>query len=246
MITLFFIGIAFFVAIGLILYASYSNFLVVRKHNQKQSFAHALPPNTEVVFEVGGRRFYRYINELEIPVQRALCASDFYTELEQKVEKDYLEVLFEAVLECINANKITDVVILVKEAKSRLTHITHLGLMYKLASVVYIEEGENPETFDIVFAEKKIAFWQEHAKDVDAFFLQMPIGAYIPYLQELGQSLQSYSQMQAMDIKQTYEHLSQAISGTKSESALKEKLQKLIEQNDLLANFVNEPSTNTL
>lgn len=205
-----------------------------------------LPTNTEVVFEVGGKRFYRYINELDIPVQRALSASDFYTELEQKIDKEYLSVLFDTLSECVNAGKVGEIAVLTRYAQERLTHITHLGLMYKLASVMYIQEDENPETFDIIFAQKKIAFWQAHTKDLDAFFLQMPIGAYIPYLREYEQNLATYSKMQVSEIAHIYEYHSQALSGLKSESVLRERLQKLILENEQLASFVDALSINTL
>jgi hypothetical protein len=205
-----------------------------------------LPPNTEVVFEVEGKRFYRYINELEMPAQRALSASDFYTELEQKIEKEYLSVLFDTINDCVNAGKVSEIAVLTRYAQERLNHITHLGLMYKLASVMYIGEDENPEVFDMIVAQKKIAFWQAHTKDLDAFFLQMPIGAYIPFLRAYEQNLATYSQMQASEIAQMYAYHSQALSGLKSESALREKLQKLILENEQLASFVDALSINTL
>lgn len=213
-----------------------------RKNAQKLP---ALPPNTEVVFEIGGKRFYRYVNELDMPAQRALSASDFYTELEQKIEKEYLSVLFDTINECVNSGKISEIAVLTRYAQERLNHITHLGLMYKLASVMYIAEDENPEVFDIVFAEKKIAFWKEHTKDLDAFFFQMPIGACIPFLQDYEQNLQSYSKIQLSELAQMYEYHSQVLYGLKSGSALREKLQKLILENEQLASFVDALSINT-
>lgn len=198
-----------------------------------------IPLGCEFAFEVGGKKYYKYSNELNIPVERALSAMDIYAELENKISNDYLRTLFGTITELCNTGKLVQIANLVNFANERLNDITHLDLMYKLASVIYIEIGEDYKVYDMAFNEKKIAFWKQHRKEVDTFFLPMPIGQWLPYLQSLETTLKDYSQMQAEEWERIFNYHTQLLSEVNDKSEWLNTLNLLKQKNSQLKNFLN-------
>lgn len=198
-----------------------------------------IPLGCEFTFEVGGKKYYKYVNELNIPVERALSAMDIYAELENKISNDYLRTLFGTITELCNAGKLVQIANLVNFANERLNDITHLDLMYKLASVIYIEVGEDYKTYDMAFNEKKINFWKKNHKDVNTFFLPMPIGQWLPYLQSLETTLKDYSQMQSEEWERIYDYHTQLLSEVNAKSESLNTLNSLKQKNSQLKNFLN-------
>jgi hypothetical protein len=192
----------------------------------------------ELAFELGDKRFYHYKNDLNMPYSRVMAIVDFTREYDMRIDREHLEVLLASVLGLINTGNTTDIVRLVSEAQKRLGHITHLGLMYKIAACSYLEEGE-PEEFDLQIASKKIEFWQANQKDVDAFFLAMPIGVCIPFLNTYKESLASYSQMTMQELNEIYSVHSSILSSLPNAEELTKKLNSLVEQNSVLMQLVS-------
>lgn len=190
--------------------------------NQKNAF--------EFVFECEGVKYYKFANELNIPVDRAFSAMDIYNELELKVDSEYLNSYFEAIIKACNEGKLTDVVLLTQIAKRKTEHITNVDLLYKLASVLYFSEEENPEIYDYAIAKKKIESWKRQ-KDITAFFLQMPISDLIPSFNSSEMSLELYTLLQRKELLQGLEfHLSTLQSeGKESElvTSLKAQISEL-------------------
>lgn len=188
-------------------------------------------PDTEFAFEVGGKRFFSFKNDMAMPVERALSAQDIYNEIALGVDKEYLKTLFTTLAKFLDKGKLVDASSLLKMASGRLTHISNVQLMYKLASVLYIEEGEDPRRFDMAAAERKIEFWLENEKDIEAFFLKMPIGEFLPYLGKSDMSFLSYSQTQLEQVSQMLEHhmnlLSEESGVEEEKNTLKLQLQQI-------------------
>jgi len=177
---------------------------------------------------------------LHYPVERALSATDIYAELEAKMSREYLIALFEELENSLNEGKLTTAVQTLNFAKQRLTHVTHLGLMYKLASVLYIAEDEDPNRYSLSEGEAKIEFWKAN-KGVKAFFLNLPIGELIPFSDSSEMSLESYTkaQLEAWQREKSYQELTKDMSWTGGEkdkantllSVLEKELQSLKSMN---------------
>ena len=194
-------------------------------------------PDMEFVFEVSGKKFYQFIDQKNIPVERALSAMDVYNELDTRLDKEYLDLYFKTVLELLNKGKLVEAGNLTIMAQSRLEHITHIGIIYKLASVVYIEENEDPYRYSLALAEKKIEFWQENEKDINAFFLKMRIKELIPYLDTWNGDISHYSQLQGEELKRQFGYLTKILSSMVKRKDLDNILTSLKNKNSAILNL---------
>lgn len=182
--------------------------------------SHKTPaPQMQFAFVSGGKCYYKFTDEMKIPVARALSAQDVYTELNCKVDREYLQMFCKTVLEFCNKGKLTQVAIATNHLQSRLTHIAEIELIYKLASVVYIEENENPFDYDLAFAEQKIKHWKKH-EDVDSFFLNKAISEYMPYFNNSPMSIQEYYNAQKAEISHHLDTLLNTLSESNANSDL--------------------------
>lgn len=200
-----------------------------KKKEAKTQASAPIATGLEFLFECGGKRYYHYPDELLLPVERALTANDVYAELEMRIERNYLEVLLRDSLDLLNQGKIIEAGVLLKYAQQRLEHITHRDLLYKLASVLYIEENEDPRSYSLAYNENKIAHWKAHSQDIDAFFLEKPIGALIPYFATSEQDLKTYSQMQGESLRQMYAYHLRLLSHSSASEDSRATLQLLMQ-----------------
>lgn len=192
----------------------------------------------EFVFSVKGRNFYRYKDEKQLPAERALTVMQVYRELDMRVDREFLELHWKLVIELINQGDFAEVASLSKKALARLDYITDTGLLLKLASVIYIEENENPARFSLSVAEKKVEFWLDNEKEVDAFFLRLRINELIPFLNSLEVNIPEYSLAMTEEKSREYQYLSRLLSIVGEGSDLKTTLNTLISGNDRLKAFL--------
>jgi hypothetical protein len=162
----------------------------------------------EFAFESGGTKYYKHTSEANIPYKRALKVISIYNELDMKCTRNYLIKHTQAFKNILAKTpfKSTDLFELMKlnnQLSERLEFIYDTDLVYKLASVVYFDEKENPEDYDWSYCQKKIDKWKKD-KDINDFFLSMPISELVPFLKDFNMNFDSYSQIQ---LKQTQEHL---------------------------------------
>jgi len=109
-------------------------------------------------------------------------------------------------LVCKKPFKVIDLCVFIKTHQplaERLEFIYDTDLVYKLASVVYFDEKENPEDYDWTYNQKKIDKWKKD-KSINDFFLTMPIADLVPFLKDFNMNFDSYSQVQ---MEQTTQHL---------------------------------------
>jgi hypothetical protein len=62
---------------------------------------------------------------------------------------------------------------------------------YKLASVVFIELNEDPNSYNESYNRSKIESWKKN-ESVLSFFLQLPLMSLMPSLQQLGENIETY------------------------------------------------------
>lgn len=159
-------------------------------------------------FEVAGVKYFQFDSVLALPYMRGLAAVEIYTEMQMKVDLDYLKQHTEAFDKIIGENKLTvNSLVRLKQLndqiKERLQWAVDVDLCYKLASVVYFDKNEDPNKYDGAYNAKKIKRWKE-SEGVDAFFLRQPISNLIPFLQESGMNVKNYSDQQQ---KEKQKHL---------------------------------------
>jgi len=193
---------------------------------------------TAFAFACGGKRYYTWANEMDLPVERALAAKDVYSELEQGISSKYLEDLFQTCEKLLDKGKLVQTSQLIGLAKARVGHISNALLLYKLASVLYLEEGENPYSYDLLLEEKKIENWIKN-KDVESFFLQEPIKKYIPSFDSLAMSIKTYFKAQGESISQALQFHLSLLEEMPASEALKKSIKQQLEQTKLLTQLAD-------
>ncbi len=163
-------------------------------------------------FELNGIKYYEAENVFNTPCIRALSAIKYYEEMRMKCNFEYLQAWTDAhenvVKEAIEALTVTkgnrlnlkevgEKLDLIKQRNARLKERLALALdvelVYKLASVVYFDGTENPNTFEPTYGAKKIELWKKSEKMED-FFLRQPIKKLVPFLDGQEANIQAYSE----------------------------------------------------
>jgi len=195
-----------------------------------------MPKNAiEFVFECEDIRYYKFANELNMPIDRAMSATDIYAEMELKVDSQFILSHCKAVNEALNKGKLTEVALLNQVLERKTSQITNIDLMYKLASVLYFSESENPHVYDYAVAKKKMESWKRQ-KEVHAFFLQMPIKDFLPSFNTSEMNLELYTLLQRKDSLMALEFHLNTLSENDIESEHKKNLlSQILELKNLIA-----------
>lgn len=149
-------------------------------------------------FQIGTIKYYEPEDLMNLPYQRALACIDAFNQLKLGIFPEDIEYVCEQVDKIYEKPRVgVSDLIRVKHYLNRIrerqkTQFRHPELMYKLASIVFIDETESPKTYDAVYAQKKIEYWKQH-KSVTDFFLQIPIQRLIPFLVASEENLKYYS-----------------------------------------------------
>ncbi len=200
----------------------------------------------EPVFELAGKTFYRFTDINNQPAGRTLATLPLYIQLKTNCDEGYLTAFvagMETVLNDPSSISIEKLIGLKNQIKDRLQWSFTPDLVYKYASVVYFDEQENPETYDEVYAEKKIAFWKEHMS-MESFFLTEPITMLIPALNVVKSSFQNYSTVVLKAQSLQLQHLSDLLSTSKISSEEQTKLSSVITTLKRRYSLDNYPLTN--
>ena len=142
----------------------------------------------DFAFECGGKKYYQFVDKNNMPSLRGLEAMTFYQEMQNGVTNSYLKHHMERMNEVLSNPKsinIAEVIKLNYWLGERLKFAISKDVIYNVASVAFIEEGENPTTYDHAFNKRKIENWKKHG--ADGFFLQQPLRTLIPFLREYGE-----------------------------------------------------------
>jgi len=147
----------------------------------------------EFAFECGGKKYYQFTDKNNMPALRGLEAMTFYHEMQNGVTNKYLKSHMARMNEVLSNNKsvnLGEVYKLHYWLEERLKYAISKDIIYNVASVAFVEEGENPATYDHVFNKKKIQNWKENG--ANGFFLLQPLRTLIPFLQTYGEASLMY------------------------------------------------------
>lgn len=172
--------------------------------------------------------YFMFVNEQNMPAERAFAAMDVYEELNQRITREYLESYFEAILQATNKGDLVKVANLTTFAKQRLDHITNVEILYKLASVLYFTKEENCYRYDYEYNEKKIKGWKQ-SKDIDGFFLKTPISGFLPSFDGSDLNTQIYTLFQNKEMLKNMDHLLSILSESGKNSVTTTKLKSQME-----------------
>ena len=147
----------------------------------------------EFAFECGGKKYYQFTDKNNMPALRGLEAMTFYHEMQNGVTNKYLKSHMARMNEVLSNSKsvnLGEVYKLHYWLDERLKYAISKDIIYNVASVAFVEEGENPATYDHAFNKKKIQNWKENG--ANGFFLLQPLRTLIPFLQTYGEGSLMY------------------------------------------------------
>jgi len=180
-----------------------------------------LEPNHRIkeAFTSGGVTYYEFDDAFQLPPARYYGATTYYNELQAKVTREYLLTHIHAQEELLKGtqkgNTQTIDLIQIRQnlqwLKERTEFIFEPDIIFKIASVMYFDETEDPYKFDMKYANEKVKKWKE-SDDVLSFFLQTPLLKYIPYPDTSEADLRN--SMKVMDLvkAEQFSNLSQHLS----------------------------------
>lgn len=182
--------------------------------------------HVELAFELNGVAYWNFTDFFNSPSERGLESLTYYEEFQKRTtrqtyqdELDSEIILLRDIRLSLSGQqgrinlaaafeKLADLEKILKYREERLKFIIEPDLVWKLASVVYFDETENPNRYDMKYnIDTKIPFWKKHVKEED-FFLSMPIIQLIPHLEEYAPNLTTLSKVTRMMREVHLNHLS--------------------------------------
>jgi hypothetical protein len=135
-------------------------------------------------FQLGGTTYYMFDQTAEVPTGRMLAALAVYTEMEMKVDKEYLDLHTRAMEKLLSDPKKINIMYIAQlnlNLKERLELMPLPDFVYKLASVIFFDETESPYSYSFEYNKAKIEQWKKSGDTLD-FFLSRLSSELIPSL----------------------------------------------------------------
>lgn len=147
----------------------------------------------EYAFTCNGIEYFEFIDKNNLPYERGMEALTFYQEMQNGVTNDYLKAYNAKMNQLLSDPKkinLNEIIKLQSRFEERCNYIVSKDIIYKVASIAFVDKKEPLTRYDYKLNEKKIANWKENAGD--SFFLSMPIKKLIPFLQKSGDTSLMY------------------------------------------------------
>ena len=139
----------------------------------------------QFAFSCGGIDYFEFVDKNNLPYERGLEALTFYQEMQNGVTNDYIKNYNAAMSKLLSDPKkinLNEIIKLQAYFEQRCSYIISKEIVYKVASVAFVDKNEPLTRYDFKANEKKINNWKENAGD--SFFLSMPIKKLVPFLQQ--------------------------------------------------------------
>lgn len=163
-----------------------------------------------LAFTLAGKPYWNFTDVFKTPCLRGLQAITFYEELKKRTTPELYQeelqaeqILLRKVRMALSGETgkinlseafahIADWDKILKYRDERIRFIIEPDIVWKLASVVYFDESENPYRYDMKYnLEVKIPLWKEHVKEED-FFLSRPVEVLIPFIVDYKENLPTH------------------------------------------------------
>ena len=139
----------------------------------------------EFAFKCGDVDYFEFVDKNNLPYERGLEALTFYQEMQNGVTNDYIKAYNAKMNQLLSDPKkinLNEIIKLQMRFEERCNYIVSKEIIYKVASVAFVDKNEPLTRYDFKANEKKIKNWKENAGD--SFFLSMQIKKLIPFLQQ--------------------------------------------------------------
>lgn len=154
--------------------------------------------NATEAFRYKGKIYYHFSDSFKMPAGRAIAALAIYDELKMRCDAEYLKKHIRAVELILNPeNKRIDLsklALINNNLKERMNLAPFPDHIYKLASVTFFDEYENPYNYDFAYNEKKIKEWKRDPEML-YFFLKTQFSDLMPFSGLSKQSVDEYFQV---------------------------------------------------
>jgi hypothetical protein len=133
----------------------------------------------EEAFQAGGRTFYRFIDDHQIPVGRYKYIYAALKEVDLRMTLETLQKYVTEIKKILNGGEKKNAVSmeslwrLTLNMESRIKLAFEPASVERLAAVLFFDETEDLRTYDRKHGEDKVQFWRDN--NVLDFFLTMPI-----------------------------------------------------------------------
>lgn len=150
--------------------------------------------NVEFAFKAGGKKYYRFKEEVEIPAGRYTYVDAFLREHEMRMDVETLKGYIAAIRDEISGAKgdvnLTSATILLYKMEQRTNLAFTPDTVKRLASVVYFDANERLDGYDQEYGKKKIEAWE--ASGTLDFFFTTPMRELLGLQNTSPESLQNY------------------------------------------------------
>jgi hypothetical protein len=157
--------------------------------------------------------YYEFEDPNSLTAGRAFAALNYYKELSMGCTREFL--LVDTILRDSKKIDIIEVAKLNLQLKERLEMVIDSLTPYKVASVIYFDETEDPYSYDYSYGMKKIERWKK--ENISSFFLQTPVTNLIPSQLLSEENLENYMKVARELDKTQYQNILDAISHLSSE-----------------------------
>lgn len=181
-----------------------------------------------------GKDYYEFKDSFNIPYQRALIAVNYQEEYNMRMTREMLKEFIGAIEETLNANpiQITKIMELIQCMKDRLDWSFDTELIFKLASVLYFTDNENPAFYDVIYNSQKIKEWKQ--SNYLEFFFLLQSQSFLSSLQLLPIHILTYSKEALRRTILHYQKMLEVYSLKESENDTKKALQLKIVELELM------------
>jgi len=165
-------------------------------------------------FEVGGKQYFMFDNEMEVPTGRQMSALFIYGEMQMRCDRKYLVDHCNAMKKVLSNPKTIDLTTIMKlnnNLEERVGLMILPEFIYKLASVTFFDKTESPYNYDYAYNAKKIEKWKAAGGTLD-FFLKTPLKDLIPSLKLPESNADHYFQVAGQGDKLNQDDLQQVLS----------------------------------
>lgn len=181
-------------------------------------------------FTIGETNYYKYDDIFSMGSVRAMSAWQVYDEMSMRLDYETMKKYLDAFRLMINSGKVDmyEMVRLHNNLEERINWAYALpDMMYKLASVVYIDENENPLRYDSGYNTNKINAFKSIGNEHDFFFTK-PLRSLLPQYDISKSDLKNYWKEKQKILDEQTERL---ISILESEPNLISNLESITNKN---------------
>lgn len=153
-----------------------------------------LADKVEEAFTAGGVKYYRFIEEYQMPTGRYKWVMNYLREVDLRMDLATMKAYMAEIMKCISGSRgqidLINVYKIIHAIQTRLELAFEPETIKRLASVTYFDDTEDLSDFSMKKGEEKIKIWDK-AGTLD-FFLTKPISALLGLNNISQESLQDY------------------------------------------------------